>query len=110
MKSLEWCSPIVFTGEIRGLSKKIVCAYHRQGFLLMYGDCDKSLEYFDMDHVRDTFCVILQMATVLTLGGALLIIKVWRMVGQFAKPRLELDKVRYGVNMSLYQGGIFNSE
>ena len=71
MEHLEWCSPLVFAGEIRGLSNKLAYACHGQEFFLVGGDCDESLEEFDVDHVRDTFRVMLQMVMVLTFGEIL---------------------------------------
>ena len=47
-----------------------------------------------MNHIRDTFRVILQMALVMTYGGSMPVIKIGRMAGQFAKPRTEPDEVR----------------
>ena len=34
-----------------------------QGFLLMGGDCAEAFDEFNVDHVRDTFRVILQVCT-----------------------------------------------
>jgi len=110
VERLERCSPLVFAGEVRSLSEQLARACHGQGFLLMGGDCAESFEEFDVDHVRDTFRVMLQMALVLTFGGALPIIKVGRMAGQFAKPRSEPDEVRDGVSLPSYRGDIVNSE
>jgi len=76
----------------------------------MGGDCAESFDEFNVDHVRDTFRVILQMSLVLTFGSAMPIIKVGRMAGQFAKPRSEPDEVRDGVALPSYRGDIINAE
>lgn len=55
----------------------------------MGGDCAESFDEFSVNHIRDTFRVILQMSLVLTFGASLPVIKVGRMAGQFAKPRSE---------------------
>lgn len=110
VSTLEKCSPLVFAGEVRALTEQLARACHGQGFLLMGGDCAESFNEFNVDHVRDTFRVILQMSLVLTFGGALPIIKVGRMAGQFAKPRSEPDEVRDGVALPSYRGDIVNSE
>jgi len=110
VERLEKCSPLVFAGEVRSLSEQLARACHGQGFLLMGGDCAESFEEFNVDHVRDTFRVMLQMSLVLTFGGAMPIIKVGRMAGQFAKPRSEPDEVRDGVSLPSYRGDIVNSE
>jgi len=104
------CSPLVFAGEVRSLHEQIARAQNGQGFLLMGGDCAEAFEEFNVDHIRDTFRVILQMALVLTFGGAMPVIKVGRMAGQFAKPRSEPDEMRDGVSLPSYRGDIINSE
>lgn len=108
--TLKKCSPLVFAGEVRSLHEQLARACSGQGFLLMGGDCAEAFNEFNVDHVRDTFRVILQMALVLTFGAAMPIIKVGRMAGQFAKPRSEPDEVRDGVALPSYRGDIINNE
>jgi len=107
---LSSCAPLVFAGEVRSLHEQLAKACHGQGFLLMGGDCAEAFNEFNVDHVRDSFRVILQMALVLTFGGAMPVIKVGRMAGQFAKPRSEPDEVRGDVALPSYRGDIINSE
>ena len=76
----------------------------------MGGDCAEAFNEFNVDHVRDSFRVLLQMSLVLTFGSAMPIIKVGRMAGQFAKPRSEPDEVRDGVTLPSYRGDIINGE
>lgn len=110
VKTLKGYSPLVFAGEVRSLHEKLARACSGQGFVLMGGDCAEAFNEFNVDHVRDTFRVILQMALVLTFGSAMPIIKVGRMAGQFAKPRSEPDEVRDGVALPSYRGDIINGE
>jgi 3-deoxy-7-phosphoheptulonate synthase len=110
IEKLEGCSPLVFAGEVRTLHEQLARACSGQGFLLMGGDCAEAFDEFNVDHVRDTFRVLLQMALVLTFGSAMPIIKVGRMAGQFAKPRSEPDEVRDGVTLPSYRGDNINRE
>lgn len=110
LTKLEKSSPLVFAGEVRTLHEQLARACSGQGFLLMGGDCAEAFNEFNVDHVRDSFRVILQMALVLTFGSAMPIIKVGRMAGQFAKPRSEPDEVRDGVTLPSYRGDIINRE
>jgi 3-deoxy-7-phosphoheptulonate synthase len=104
------CSPLVFAGEVRTLHEQLARACSGQGFVLMGGDCAEAFEEFNVDHVRDSFRVMLQMALVLTFGSAMPVIKIGRMAGQFAKPRSDPDEVRDGVALPSYRGDIINSE
>lgn len=110
VEELTNCAPLVFAGEVRNLHEQLAKASQGQGFLLMGGDCAEAFNEFDVDHVRDTFRVLLQMALVLTFGSALPVIKVGRMAGQFAKPRSEPDEVKDGVALPSYRGDIINNE
>lgn len=108
--ALGKCSPLVFAGEVRTLHEQLARACSGQGFVLMGGDCAEAFNEFNVDHVRDTFRIILQMSLVLTFGSAMPVIKIGRMAGQFAKPRSEPDEVRDGVSLPSYRGDIINSE
>jgi len=110
VEKLEKCSPLVFAGEVRTLHEQLARACSGQGFVLMGGDCAEAFGEFNVDHVRDSFRVILQMALVLTFGSAMPVIKIGRMAGQFAKPRSEPDEVRDGVALPSYRGDIINAE
>ena len=110
VKTLKRYSPLVFAGEVRSLHQQLARACSGQGFLLMGGDCAEAFEEFNVDHVRDTFRVILQMSLVLTFGAAMPIIKVGRMAGQFAKPRSDPDEERDGISLPSYRGDIINGE
>mmetsp|Transcript_892 Transcript_892/g.2124 ORF Transcript_892/g.2124 Transcript_892/m.2124 type:complete len:501 (-) Transcript_892:159-1661(-) len=110
IEKLEGFSPLVFAGEVRSLHEQLARACTGQGFLLMGGDCAEAFNEFNVDHVRDTFRVILQMSLVLTFGSAMPVIKVGRMAGQFAKPRSEPDEVKDGVSLPSYRGDIINRE
>ncbi|KAG7357108.1 3-deoxy-7-phosphoheptulonate synthase [Nitzschia inconspicua] len=110
VSKLGRCSPLVFAGEVRTLHEQLARACSGQGFLLMGGDCAEAFGEFNVDHVRDSFRVLLQMALVLTFGSAMPVIKVGRMAGQFAKPRSEPDEERDGVTLPSYRGDIINSE
>jgi 3-deoxy-7-phosphoheptulonate synthase len=110
IQKIKKFSPLVFAGEVRSLHEQLAKACQGQGFLIMGGDCAEAFDEFNVDHVRDTFRVILQMSLVLTFGAAMPIIKVGRMAGQFAKPRSDPDEVKDGVALPSYRGDIINRE
>jgi len=107
---LEKKAPLVFAGEIRKLSQKLAAVSQGEGFVLMGGDCAESFKEFDVNHVRDTFRVLMQMGLIITFGGAQQVVKIGRMAGQFAKPRSASDETIDGVTLPSYRGDNVNSE
>ncbi|MDE0456822.1 MAG: 3-deoxy-7-phosphoheptulonate synthase, partial [Chromatiales bacterium] len=79
--------PLVFAGEVRELRTALAAAAAGNAFVFQGGDCAESFAEFHPDNIRDTFRVLLQMAVVLTFGGACPVVKIGRLAGQFAKPR-----------------------
>ena len=108
--TLNGVAPLVFAGEVRSLHEKLARVSQGQGFLLMGGDCAESFKEFHVNHIRDTFRVIMQMALVMTFGSAMPVVKVGRMAGQFAKPRSAPDEVKDGVSLPSYRGDNVNQE
>ena len=101
--------PLVFAGEARNLMASLGQVAQGKAFLLQGGDCAESFAEFHPDNIRDTFRVILQMAIVLTFAGALPVVKVGRIAGQFAKPRSEDTETQNGVTLPSYRGDNINS-
>src|ERR1700742_1859174 len=79
--------PLVFVGEARNLKKALARVAAGEASLLQVGDCSKTFAEHGATNIRDFFRVLLQMAVVLTYAGALPVVKVGRIAGQFAKPR-----------------------
>src|SRR5690349_3880876 len=101
--------PLVFAGEARTLKKHLGEVAAGRAFLLQGGDCAESFAEFHADNIRDTFRLLLQMAVVLTYAGALPVVKVGRIAGQFAKPRSEDTETQNGVTLPSYRGDNINS-
>ena len=102
--------PLVFAGEARSLMAGLAAAAEGRAFLLQGGDCAESFKEFSANNIRDTFCVFLSMATVLTFGADVPVVKVGRIAGQFAKPRSEDMETRGDVTLPSYRGDIINDE
>lgn len=100
--------PLVFAGEARNLQKALGDVAKGKGFLLQGGDCAESFAEFNANKIRDTFRVVLQMAIVLTYAGALPVVKVGRIAGQFAKPRSSDTETIDGVTLPCYRGDNVN--
>ena len=100
--------PLVFAGEARNLKKALARVAAGEAFLLQGGDCAESFAEHGANNIRDFFRVFLQMAVVLTYAGAVPVVKVGRIAGQFAKPRSSpiekqdgLDRMLDGADPSL---------
>jgi 3-deoxy-7-phosphoheptulonate synthase len=100
--------PLVFAGEARRLKKKLAKIAAGDAFLFQGGDCAESFAEFGANNIRDTFRLILQMAVVLTFGGATPVVKIGRIAGQFAKPRSDDFETRGDVALPSYRGDFVN--
>jgi 3-deoxy-7-phosphoheptulonate synthase len=100
--------PLVFAGEARRLKSALALAASGQAFVLQGGDCAESFGDFTANIIRDTFRVLLQMAVVLTFGGAMPVVKLGRMAGQFAKPRSSETETIGNETLPSYRGDIVN--
>ena len=100
--------PLVFAGEARKLKKTLAGVAEGKSFLLQGGDCAESFAEHRADNIRDFFRVFLQMAVVLTFAGAVPVVKVGRIAGQFAKPRSTPTEKKGAVELPSYRGDIIN--
>src|SRR5579883_1702957 len=100
--------PLVFAGEARNLKKALARVAAGEAFLLQGGDCAESFAEHGANNIRDFFRVFLQMAVVLTYAGAVPVVKLGRIAGQFAKPRSSATEKVDGVELPSYRGDIVN--
>ncbi|HTT99162.1 MAG TPA: 3-deoxy-7-phosphoheptulonate synthase class II [Rhizomicrobium sp.] len=109
-RQLRTYPPLVFAGEARNLTNSLSAVAEGKAFLLQGGDCAESFAEFSANNIRDTFCVFLSMATVLTFAADVPVVKVGRIAGQFAKPRSDDNETRDGKTLASYRGDIINGE
>src|SRR5215813_860126 len=107
-KQLASFPPLVFAGEARNLKKQLARVAKGEAFLLQGGDCAESFAEHGANNIRDFFRVFLQMAVVMTYAGALPVVKVGRIAGQFAKPRSSPTEKLDGKELPSYRGDIIN--
>ena len=100
--------PLVFAGEARKLKRSLGQVARGEAFLLQGGDCAEAFAEHAADTIRDSFRVFLQMALVMTFAGAVPVVKVGRIAGQFAKPRSAPTETVGGVALPSYRGDIVN--
>jgi 3-deoxy-7-phosphoheptulonate synthase len=102
--------PLVFAGEARQLRRALAEVAAGRGFLLHSGDCAESFRDLTAPRIRDNLKIMLQMATVLTYGAALPVVKLARAAGQFAKPRSSPTEVVDGVELPSFRGHMVNDD
>jgi 3-deoxy-7-phosphoheptulonate synthase len=100
--------PLVFAGEARRLKEQLARVAMGEAFLLQGGDCAESFAEFNANTIRDTFRVLLQMAVALTFAGAMPVVKMSRLAGQFAKPRSDPFERQGDIQLPSYRGDIVN--
>src|SRR2546430_4318084 len=100
--------PLVFAGEARNLKKALARVAAGEAFLLQGGACAESFAEHGANNIRDFFRVLVQMAVVLTYAGAVPVVKVGRIAGQFAKPRSSPTEKLGDVELPSYRGDIVN--
>src|ERR1700681_581290 len=105
-KQLSTFPPLVFAGEARALKRSLARVAKGEACLLQGGDCAESFAEHSANNIRDFFRVFLQMAVVMTFAGALPVVKLGRVAGQFAKPRSSPTEKRNGMELPAYRGDI----
>ena len=102
--------PLVFAGEARRLTSQLAEVANGRAFLLQAGDCAESFADFSADSIRDKLKIILQMAVALTYAAGVPVVKVGRIVGQFAKPRSAPSERIGDVDLPSFRGHMVNDE
>ena len=110
LAELRALPPLVFAGEARQLRRALAEVAAGRGFLLHVGDCAESFRDLSAPRIRDNLKIMLQMATVLTYGAALPVVKLGRVAGQFAKPRSSPTEVVDGVELPSFRGHMVNDD
>ncbi len=108
-QQLSVLPPLVFAGEARNLKAQLARAANGEAFLLQGGDCAESFAEFGANKIRDSFRLMLQMSVVMTFAGALPIVKLGRVAGQFAKPRSSDKETRGDIILPSYRGDSINN-
>jgi len=102
--------PLVFAGEARQLKAALARVAVGRAFLLHVGDCAESFRDLTAPRIRDNLKIMLQMATVLTYGAALPVVKLGRVAGQFAKPRSSPTERVGDLELPSFRGHMVNDD
>ncbi|CAL1357713.1 unnamed protein product [Linum trigynum] len=93
---IEEFPPLITPVEARSLHERLGDAAFGKAFLLQGGgDCTvaENCNEFNGDRIKDTFNILLQMATLLMFRGQVPIIKVARMASQFENTSYKRDNI-----------------
>ncbi|MFC7308080.1 class II 3-deoxy-7-phosphoheptulonate synthase [Streptomyces monticola] len=101
--------PLVLTQECDQLTRRLAAACRGEAFLLQGGDCAETFAQLDASAIHGKLTTLLQMATVLSYGAAMPVVKVGRLAGQYAKPRSKPTETRDGVTLPAYRGDAVNA-
>ena len=104
---LSHVPPLVFAGEVDVLRDRLAQAASGNAFVLQGGDCAETFAGATANKISSRIRTILQMAVVLTYG-AMPVVKMGRMAGQFAKPRSSNMETRGDVTLPSFRGEIVN--
>ena len=110
LSDLKALPPLVFAGESRHLQSALADVAAGEAFLLHVGDCAESFRDLSAPRIRDNLKIMLQMATVLTYGAALPVVKLGRVAGQFAKPRSSPTEIVGGQELPSFRGHMVNDD
>ncbi|HET6493972.1 MAG TPA: 3-deoxy-7-phosphoheptulonate synthase class II [Thermoleophilia bacterium] len=110
LAELRALPPLVFAGESRQLRAALAAVAAGEAFLLHVGDCAESFRDLSAPSIRDNLKIMLQMATVLTYGAALPVVKLGRVAGQFAKPRSSPTERVGDLELPSFRGHMVNDD
>jgi 3-deoxy-7-phosphoheptulonate synthase len=110
LAELRELPPLVFAGESRNLRTALADVAAGHAFLLHVGDCAESFRDLTAPRIRDNLKIMLQMATVLTYGAGLPVVKLGRVAGQFAKPRSSPTERVGDLELPSFRGHMVNDD
>ncbi len=110
---LRLLPPLVSSGEVERLKGLLAEAQAGTRFMLQGGDCAERMAECGSDAIAAKLKILLQMSLVLARAANKPVIRVGRMVGQYAKPRSSATETRTGadgrpVTLPSYYGDLVN--
>jgi 3-deoxy-7-phosphoheptulonate synthase len=100
--------PLVAAADSAALRLDLAEAQAGRAFLLQGGDCAESFAEFSRDNVGATVSLLRVLAARIEQAGAVRVVRVGRIAGQFAKPRSRRLEVRGSHALPMYRGDIVN--
>lgn len=101
--------PLIHEKEVMILRAELAQIAQGNGFLFQGGDCAESFEEFSNNNINKIFESIMQNSLLIKLKSKKEITKLFRIAGQFAKPRSSDYEIHNGEKIPIYRGDIINS-
>lgn len=101
--------PLVFSGEVERLKRRLAEASDGKRFILQGGDCAERFIDCNPDSITSKFKILLQMSLILTYGTRLPIVRIGRIAGQYGKPRSNNTETCNGQKLPVFRGDNINS-
>jgi len=107
-RALRDYPPLVAAADAAALRLDLAEAQAGRAFLLQGGDCAESFASFSPENVGASVSLLQVLAARIEQAGAVRVIRVGRIAGQFAKPRTRRLEVRGSRTLPMYRGDIVN--
>lgn len=109
-EQLALAAPLVSTSELAGLRHELAGVAAGGAVLLQVGDCAESFAECTPADVAAKLAVLHDLADGLAAGGAVPVVRIGRMGGQFAKPRSAAVERHQERELPAFRGHMINSE
>jgi len=99
---------LIVPDEIMNLKNRLKKVESGDAFLLQGGDCAETFKEFSENNIKNKLKILYQMATIISHGSSIDVLKIGRIAGQYAKPRSSNIETRDGVTLPSYKGDSIN--
>ncbi len=101
--------PLVTSWEIDALKDKLARASRGEMFLLQGGDCAETFDHCTDSHIVKLLKVLLQMSFIMIHEMNIIVVRVGRIAGQYAKPRSKAHERIGALEYPIYRGDLVNA-
>ena len=108
IKKISNYPSLILLDEINKLKNRLHKVADGEAFLLQGGDCAETFKEFSEENIKSKLKIFFQMATIISHGSSMDIVKIGRMAGQYSKPRSSNFETRENVTLPSYRGDSIN--
>tara|TARA_B100000700_G_scaffold62639_1_gene68980 strand:+ start:252 stop:1604 length:1353 start_codon:yes stop_codon:yes gene_type:complete len=108
IKKLQQSPSLILQDEISTLKKRLIKVAEGKSFLIQGGDCAETFREFSENNIKNRLKILFQMATIISYGSEIDVVKIGRIAGQYAKPRTANLETRDNITLPSYRGDSIN--